>query len=211
MADLKISEMDFKVAEKSFMVPVVDPSNLSKNYYTLAALFNFTRVFRWDADSIYVEDDYVIYESSTVKGIFRVLSTTSAGDAPEGAGSNKFRSVALEFVPNVFVGVYSSGTVYFGNIGDVRTGRLVFPSGISLSGSSTSPAIFDISAYSSLTNASFNNCIIRGSLGCPGQSPSISLRNFYGYNSFFWGTVEFYGTTNGGAIQGRSIDFEIHG
>lgn len=211
MADLKISDMTYRAVEESFMIPAVDPSNLSTNYYILAGMINFQRIFRWNSSAVYLADDLVIYNSSTVKGTFRVTATTSAGDAPEGTGANKFKSQSLEFVPNIFTGTYSAGSVSFGDLGDVRTGRLVFPSGISLSGSASSPDTFNISAYSNLTNASFNNCIIRSSLGCPGQTDGISLRNFYGYNSYFYGTVEYWGTTSGGAIQSRYIDFEIHG
>lgn len=211
MADLKISDMTYAAVDETFMIPAVNPSNLSTNYYVLAGMINFQRIFRWNSSAIYLADDLVIYNSSTVKGIFRVTTTTSAGDAPEGTGANKFRSVSLEFVPNIFTGTYSGGTVDFGNLGDVRTGRLVFPSGISLSGTSSSPDTFNFNAFLTLPNASFNNCVIRGSLSCPGQTYGISLRTFYGYNSYFFGTVEYWGTTSGGAIQNRYVDFEIHG
>lgn len=100
MADLKISDMTYRAVEESFMIPAVDPSSLSTNYYILAGMINFQRIFRWDSSTIYLADDLVIYNSSTVKGIFRVTTTTSAGDSPEGTGANKFKSQSLEFVAN---------------------------------------------------------------------------------------------------------------
>lgn len=100
MADLKISDMTYAAVEETFMIPAVNPSSLSTNYYILAGMINFQRIFRWNSSTIYLADDLVIYNSSTVKGTFRVTTTTSAGDSPEGTGANKFKSQSLEFVAN---------------------------------------------------------------------------------------------------------------
>jgi hypothetical protein len=107
MADLKISDMAYRAVQESDMIPVVDSSNLTTNYYALAGMINFQRIFRWNSSAIYLADDLVIYNSELTKGIFRVTATTSPGDAPEwSAGTTKFKSQCLEFVPNTssFVG-----------------------------------------------------------------------------------------------------------
>lgn len=120
MADLKISDMTYAAVDETFMIPAVNPSDLSTNYYILAGMINFQRIFRWNSSAIYLADDLVIYSSSTVKGIFRVTTTTSAGDAPEGTGANKFKSVSLEFLANAitFTGDGAGNTA---NIADKRT------------------------------------------------------------------------------------------
>jgi hypothetical protein len=100
MADLKISDMAYRAVQESDMIPVVDSSNLTTNYYALAGMINFQRIFRWNSSAIYLADDLVIYNSETVKGMFLVTSTTLAGDSPEGAGFNKFKSVSLSWVRN---------------------------------------------------------------------------------------------------------------
>lgn len=120
MADLKISDMAYRAVQESDMIPVVDSSNLTTNYYALAGMINFQRIFRWNSSAIYLADDLVIYNSPTVKGTFRVTTTTSAGDAPEGTGANKFKSQSLEFVPNT-VSFTGSGGGHIANIGDIRT------------------------------------------------------------------------------------------
>jgi len=102
MANEKISEMTYKQLAADDMIPSVNPTtDPTENYNFLGAdIPLLVGVSVWDASATYAAGHIVIYNDSTIKGMFLVTTTTSAGDSPAGTGASKFKSVGLGYVAN---------------------------------------------------------------------------------------------------------------
>jgi hypothetical protein len=205
MADKKISQMDYKQLAVDDQFPTINPSLPTENYYALGGdIPVLMGILQWNADTIYTKEQIVIYNSSTVKGMFLVKSTTSAGDAPDGAGYSKFTSLSLVFMPS---NIHLDGIWI---IGKQRTGRLVFSNGIECTGTPSDPSIHLFQVNNDFLNDFLVNCKFNFNIGSNGQSPVMELRNVVVTNDSIQVVVAVYGTSNN-VLNNRYIDFEIMG
>ena len=125
MGNLKISEMTYKTLDGGDLFPTINPAiSLTANYNTAAAEIPvFVGISKWNADTIYQVGHTIIYNSAAVKGMFMVDTLTIAGDAPEGAGFDKFKSIGFNFINTIYNANFAS---YFIDINGGRTGSIVF-------------------------------------------------------------------------------------
>jgi hypothetical protein len=124
MADLKISEMTYKQVTADDQFPTVNSSEPGVNNYGLVGdIPLLVGISPWDSNISYAVEHVVIYNSATTSGMFRVKTVTSPGDAPEGAGFNKFESYAIGWRENAHIATSSS---YFLDIQGQRTGIITY-------------------------------------------------------------------------------------
>jgi hypothetical protein len=117
--NLKISQMDYKQLAADDQFPTVNASNVGENKYALGGdIPLLVGISQWNVDAAYSAGHVVIYNTTEVKGMFLVKSTTSPGDAPDNAAFVKFESLSLGFVNNEWtqgeaIGYQRTGTVSF--------------------------------------------------------------------------------------------------
>jgi hypothetical protein len=204
MSNKKISQMTYKQLAADDQFPTVNGSSLDNFYAFGGDIPVLIGILQWDASAIYTSGQIVIYNSAEVKGMFLVTSTTSAGDAPDGAGYSKFTSLSLVFMPsNIHLnGVWS--------IGKQRTGRLVFSNGIACTGTSSDPSIHTFQVTNDFLNTFLVNCKFNFNIGANGQSPTMELRNVVVTSDSIQIIVAVYATSST-VLNNRYIDFEIMG
>jgi hypothetical protein len=100
MSNEKISEMTYKQLAVDDEFPTVNSGSIFNTKALGGDIPLLIGILQWNASAIYTVNQIVIYNSNTIKGMFLVTSTTLAGDAPEGTGFNKFKSVSLSWVRN---------------------------------------------------------------------------------------------------------------
>lgn len=213
MANKKISEMTYKTLALDDQFPTINSASPTTNFYALAADIPLAvGVSQWNSLATYAAGHVVIYNGSTTKGLFMVNSTTSAGDAPDGTGYAKFKSLALAFIPtNIFTTTSTSGPNW--TTAKERTGRCMFKNGTTYSGSSTTPALLSCDLYTGFDDTFLNAAKFNFTIAGPGLSQPMSIRNVVCLNmgtGVINVTVEMWGTGNI-ALNGRYIDFEIVG
>lgn len=204
MANEKISQMTYKQLAEDDYVPAVNPvTNPLENYYFLGAdIPLLVGVSQWDAAATYAAGHIVIYNTSTVKGMFLVTTTTSAGDAPDGAGATKFKTLSLCFVNNEFNCVSNVWTITH-----QLTGRLIFENGTSFSGS---PDVLTFTLETSIDDTQLTNASLSFKFNSPGQALIFSVRSVTkgAAPSTLAIALECWGTGIN-TLNGKYIDYEI--
>jgi hypothetical protein len=204
MSNQKISQMTYKQLAVDDEFPTVNSGSIFNTKALGGDIPLLIGILQWNASAIYTAGQIVIYNGAEVKGIFLVTSTTSAGDAPDGAGYSKFTSLSLVFMPS---NIHLSG---IWNIGKQRTGRLVFSNGIVCTGTSSDPSIHFFQVTNDFLNAFLLNCKFNFNIGATGQSPTMELRNVVVTNDSIQIVVAVYATSST-VLNNRYIDFEIMG
>lgn len=111
--------MDYKQLAADDQFPTVNASNPGENKYSLGGdIPLLVGISQWSVDAAYSAGHVVIYNTTEVKGMFLVKSTTTPGDAPDNTAFDKFESLSLGFVNNDWVqgeaiGYQRTGTVSF--------------------------------------------------------------------------------------------------
>jgi len=125
MPDKKISEMTYKQLAADDFFPTVNSSTLANTAALGGDIPVLVGILQWNASTIYTAGQIVIYNSANVSGMFRVKTTTVAGDAPEGVGFDKFESYSIAWRENTF-NVTQNSPDYFVELQGKRTGRITF-------------------------------------------------------------------------------------
>ena len=131
MSNQKISQMTYKQLAADDEFPTVNSSSLANTKALGGDIPLLVGILQWNVSTIYTEGQIVIYNSANVSGMFRVKTTTVAGDAPEGVGFDKFESYSIAWRENTF-NVTQNSPDYFVNIEGKRTGRITFTDSISV-------------------------------------------------------------------------------
>jgi hypothetical protein len=197
MSNKKISEMDYKQLSADDQFPTVNASLPQENNYALGAdIPLLVGISVWNSSATYAVGHLVIYNSSTVSGIFRVVTTTSAGDAPEGTGAAKFVSYALSWI--------NTAHVDNDNISYERTGVLT----VSLTGAATENFTINSSLVTSSTSHKVTATLFRTQAGGSSVSEDILIKSL-GITS---GSITFYiEKTTSGSLGSVKIAYTIEG
>lgn len=196
MANKKISEMTYKQLAADDMIPSVNPTtDPTENYNFLGAdIPLLVGISVWDVSATYSAGHTVIYNGTTVKGIFLVTSATSAGDSPEGAAYAKFKSLGLGFIPNAFDPA--------DNVGYCRTGR------IRISGTfSGSPGTTLYNISTNFAEADIQSAKITASVSFNGQFALAQVRSMTASGTP--GDIAFYIETWGSWTNTFYVDYMI--
>jgi hypothetical protein len=206
MSNQKISQMTYKQLAADDEFPTVNSSSLANTKALGGDIPLLIGILQWDASAIYTSGQIVIYNGAEVKGMFLVTSTTSAGDAPDGTGYTKFKSLALAFVPNIINVV---GNTIVENLGLARTCRIVFPTKTGPNVPDSGTYIFGLTTgytYNDIKNAKID-CTLSSDIG---QNLTVIVRNVTSDGS--GGTIiiilefPFTGITNGNPFN---LDIKI--
>lgn len=192
MANQKISEMDYNPLSKTDIFPTVNTVGLDiiNSHAKAEDIIKLVNLYHWEIDKIYAAGSLVIYNSATTKGVFLVTTTTIAGNSPENAGYNKFKSVSLAFVPNNIPVVGFSPSI---SLGYLRTARLSFP----VASPAISTGVYLISLQTSFTEAELRNAKIDCTVSHNGQFGNVQVRSATSGNSSLIAIyLEFFSNTS---------------
>ncbi len=200
MANKKISEMPYKQLTTTDQIPTVNSALPGENNYAFANdIPLLVGISVWDSSAIYTVGHLVIYNSSTVSGIFRVTATTSAGDAPEGTGYAKFESYCLSWINNA----HGDND----NISYERTGYI----SVSLTGANVDRFLLSSSLISGSTSleiaTSYKVTCSLVRYGVSSTQELISIKSI-GLSS---GQIGIYVENTGSALGGVYIAYTIEG
>jgi len=199
----KINELTPASASGTQIIPVGYPNNPDTNSITVQEILDLVPtppssgfIKEWDNATIYEVGDVIYYSSATTKGIFEIVTRTTAGETPESSSYTKFKSISLSFIKNEV----AEG----GDSGYLRTVRVVIPTE-SFSGS---PNVFLYSIETSFADADLNAAKISGSLARDGQTGIASLRiaNSNDASGFLLMYIEYWGS---GTLGGLFVDLKI--
>lgn len=161
--------MDYKQLAADDQFPTVNSGLVGENKYAFGAdIPLLVGISVWDSSASYLAGHTVIYNSSTTKGIFLILDTTTPGDSPDGTGYDKFKSIALAFVPNAVT--YPSSSGYY------RTIRLSITEPISA-------GTYLHSISTSFTEVELEAANITAKISYNGQFASVQVKSITSGNS----------------------------
>jgi len=198
MADKKISEMDYKQLAVDDQFPTINASSPTENFYALGGdIPVLIGILQWNSSTIYTLGQIVIYNGLKTKGMFLVVTTTSAGNSPDNlAGFNKFKSLGLVYVENL--------NAANDNIAYQRTGYI----NVSLTGA----AVNNFTIYSDLITSSTSHKVSATLFRNQAPGSSVSENIVIKSLGITAGSITFYvEKSTAGALGGVRIAYTIEG
>lgn len=198
MADKKISEMDYKQLAVDDQFPTINASSPTENFYALGGdIPILIGILQWNSSTIYTPGQIVIYNGLKTKGMFLVVTTTSAGNSPDNlAGFNKFKSLGLVYVENL--------NAANDNIAYQRTGYI----NVSLTGAAVNNFTIYSDLITSSTSYKVSATLFRNQAPGSSVSENIVIKSL----GITAGSITFYvEKSTAGALGGVRIAYTIEG